>query len=139
MLDCLLGFFSIRKLDSCFPSIQTSYDISDFVPSRPHSLENLQTLNNGKSNPVTLPYSPKISSRCPRITFLLRPEITTTLNPPAALEPFAPPLGDLDLDRDRAGDMETSEPRRRRGGGDGDSDFGVRERPLPLSDIMVLE
>jgi len=101
---------------------------------------NLQTLNKGKSNPVTRPYSPKISSKCPLCTFLLKPEITITRYPPAGLElgPFAP-RGDLDLDLDfdRAGDMETSDPRRRRGGGDGDNDFGVRERPLPLSDMLL--
>lgn len=93
----------------------------------------LQTLNNGRSSPVTFPYSPKISSRCPRCTFLLKPETTITRCPPADFEPFA--FADLDLDLDLDLDIETSEPRRFLGGGDGDSDFGVRDLPLSMFDV----
>jgi hypothetical protein len=77
---------------------------------------------------------------------LLKPETTITRYPPGGLP--LPPLvrdeggGDLvrDLDTDLffrgGGDMETSDPLLRRGG-DGESDLGSRDRPLPLSDIVV--
>lgn len=103
-------------------------------------LPDIQILNNGKSRPVTRPYSPKISSKCPRWTFLLRPETTITRWPPFELLPFpfARTEFDLDLDLDLERDIETSDPRRLRGGGEGESDFGVRERPRSLSGMVMM-
>jgi hypothetical protein len=119
------------------------------APNYAHQLvdSDAQTLNKGRSNPVTLPYSPKISSKCSRWTFLLNPETTITLNPPDGLDPFIRGRGDLVLDLDLetergrgGGDIDTSDPRlRRAGGGDGESDLGVRDLPLPLSDMIVLD
>ncbi len=87
-----------------------------------HTFGHSHCLNAGRSTPVTLPYVPKISSRCARWTFLVKPDTTITLKPPAL--PLLAPLPFLGA----SGDMETSEPDRRRRG-----DERERVRDLPRS------
>jgi len=93
-------------------------------------------LKTGKSHPVTLPYSPKISSRCPLETFFVNPPTTTTLNPVEGAEPFVltgEPAGEREREGDREIDMDISLERERRG--EAERGFGERERPRP--DMVV--
>lgn len=140
------------ELDGRFTSIQSSYRvpcISTQLVCREADVDtfsHLQTLNRGMSMAVILPYTPKISSRWPLCTFLVRPLTTTTLNP-SSLTPSPLRLGETVLDRDlererererltervRERDMDTSRalplaPLA------GDSGFG--DLDLPRSDMM---
>lgn len=76
-------------------------------------MADLQTLNNGKSIPVIRPYSEKISSKWPLMTFLLNPDTTMTLylpppdvSLPASRRETFRGMGDLDLDLERDLDRE---------------------------------